>query len=179
MRVLHMLSVVDGPVVPVSTAEGVPFDDFYRREAASVYRALSLALGDADLGHDATDEAMARAYQHWGKISGYDNPAAWAYRVGLNWARSRIRKRRREVSSASPADVDLRSSVFDGSVDHSLRDALARLPLEARSVVVLRYLLDWPTADVAEALGVAEGTVKSRLARALDRLSVLLQESES
>ena len=163
------VAAVSGPGRP-------SFDEFYRRDSASVYRSLSLALGDSELGRDATDEAMARAYQHWRKISGYENPAGWAYRVGLNWARSRLRKRGREVVSDLEVDVGRAASVFESSDDPGLRDALAQLPLKFRSVVVLRYLLDWSTADVAAALGVAEGTVKSRLARALERLAVVLEE---
>ncbi len=168
------MSVALEEVAPLSSVE---FEDFYRAQSASVYRALSLALGDTDFGREATDEAMARAYQHWRNLSGYDNPAAWTYRVGLNWARSQLRKGHRELSTASPEPASLGGSVFDGSIDRSLQDALARLPVEARSVVVLRYLLDWSTADVAEALGVPEGTVKSRLTRALHRLQALLEES--
>ena len=54
--------------------------------------------------------------------------------------------------------------------DPAIAAAIARLPLDQRSVVVLRYYLDWSTEEVAEALGVAPGTVKSRLHRALRRL---------
>jgi RNA polymerase sigma factor (sigma-70 family) len=60
-----------------------------------------------------------------------------------------------------------------------LMTALAELSPRARAVVALRFLDDLPVAEVAAALGVAEGTVKSQTARALDRLKSVLAEPES
>ena len=135
-------------------------------------RALALTLGDTGLGVEATDEAMTRAYQRWSQVSAYDNPAGWVYRVGLNWARSRRRKWVREVFRSESPD---REAPPAPEVDPALDEALAALPVEQRSVVVLRYLLDWSEFQTAEALEIAPGTVKSRLSRALDRLAVALE----
>ena len=80
------------------------FPDFYRVNHLSVFRALAATLGDTDLAREAADEAMTRAFQHWQSVSGYDNPPGWVYRVGLNWARSRLRKQKREdLHDAPPA----------------------------------------------------------------------------
>ena len=147
------------------------FEAFYRTEADGLYRALTLALGDAELGHDAADEALARSYQHWRRISGYDNPAGWAYRVGLNWARNRLRRRSREIVSGQVPAVAV------AGAEPALIDALADLPLKVRSVVVLRYYLDWSTAQVAESLSIPEGTVKSRLSTGLATLARALEET--
>ena len=147
------------------------FEAFYRSESEGLYRALTLAVGNVDLAREATDEGFVRAYQHWRKINAYDNPAGWVYRVALNWARSRLRKTKREVITA-----DVRELAIGFSADHDLIDAVQQLPLEFRSVVVLRYLMQWSTAEVAEALGVPSGTVKSRLSRALGQLRTSLDE---
>jgi RNA polymerase sigma-70 factor (ECF subfamily) len=64
------------------------FEGFYKAEADRVYRALAVTLGDRDLAREATDEAMARAYARWSKVSAHDNPGGWVFRVGLNWATS-------------------------------------------------------------------------------------------
>ena len=72
------------------------FESFYRAEADRLYRALAVTLGDPQLARDAADEAMARAYAHWGRVRDHDNPGGWAFRVGLNWATSWWRKVRRE-----------------------------------------------------------------------------------
>lgn len=147
------------------------FDAFYRRERAPLFRALALTLGDADLAADAVDEAMARAYQRWGTVSRYDNAAGWVYRVALNWAISSLRRRRRWV----PGPVD--GSVGEPQLpDPLLAEAVRSLPVAQRSVVVLRFHLDWSLEQIAVALGVPVGTVKSRLHRALTTLRETLGE---
>ena len=142
------------------------FSDFYRSTWPGVARALAVALGDRDLAVDATDEAMARAYPRWSTLAAYDNPGAWVYRVGLNWARSHRRRLARRLPWSQPTD-ELPAPVADPAV----RDALLALPLKLRSVVVCRLLLDWSVDDTATALGVRPGTVQSRLHRALRTLN--------
>jgi len=148
------------------------FDDFYEANLDPLYRALSLALGNPDVAHEAVDEAMARALQRWDTVGEYRSPAGWVYRVALNWARSRFKARRREV---------LTDRWQAASIEHSshpdLHRALAELPTNARSVVVLRYFLGWSTDEVSEALNIAPGTVKSRLSRALSALETTLRET--
>lgn len=141
------------------------FDAFYRRERTAVYEALAFTLGEADLAAEAADEAMARAFQRWARIRRYDNPAGWAYRVGLNWAVSRIRRRRRVRSVAEVPDGS--GQADPPLLDEQLAAAVAALPVKQRSVVVLRCHLDWSVPQIAAALGVADGTVKSRLHRGL------------
>lgn len=144
---------------------GPAFERFYRRHAGEVRRALCLALGDADLGSEAADEALARACERWYEVAGYANPAGWLYRVGLNWARTHQRRNRWRDRRPVPE-----RAVLAVPGDPELAAALDRLTTEHRAVVVCRYYLDWSVADTAVALDVPEGTVKSRLARALDIL---------
>ncbi len=146
------------------------FEAFYEQHYADVVKALSLTLGDAGWGREAADEAMTRAFDRWADIATYDNPAGWTYRVGLNWARSWHRKLARRLPWSEP-EVSLPTAS-----DPSLEEALASLDLKYRSVVVCRYLLDWSTDDTATALGIAPGTVKSRLSVGLDRLRSQLDE---
>lgn len=150
------------------------FEDFYRARREQVFRGLALTLRDRDLAADATDEAMARAYQHWRTVSSYNNPEGWTYRVGLNWARSRMRKSKREVHGFR---LDAKAAPEVSPPDPSLAAALEQLPLQQRAVVVLRFYFDWSTEQVAKALGVPKGTVKSRLSRALERLETHVEVS--
>jgi DNA-directed RNA polymerase specialized sigma24 family protein len=142
------------------------FDRFYRDNADDLRRALCLAVGDVDLGTDAADEAMARAYERWTDVSTYANPTGWAYRVGLNWAISRQRRHRWRDRRPVP---DGAAPAVPGDPD--LSTAIAALRIEERAVVVCRYLLDWSVDDTAASLGIPTGTVKSRLARALEHLA--------
>lgn len=154
-----------------------PFTAFYRANSDRVYRALAVSLGNDDLARDAADEAMARAYARWDRVRKLDSPAGWVYRVGLNWATSWWRKLRRQC----PPIGDERHQAGDAPDPASLvaRAALDRLPLAQRAVVVCRVLLDLSTTETANVLGIAEGTVKSRLARALTALRGSLTEEDA
>jgi DNA-directed RNA polymerase specialized sigma24 family protein len=153
---------------------GEPFEAFYRGNVDRIHRALCLTLGDANLGREATDEAMARAYARWPRVGVLDNPAAWVYRVGLNWAVSWWRKVRRERPTL--ADAPHPGVPPPDPAGLAARAALDRLPLTQRSVVVCRVLLELSTTETAAVLTISEGTVKSRLARALAALRTALTE---
>jgi RNA polymerase sigma factor (sigma-70 family) len=146
------------------------FEDFYRQARPDVARALALALGDAELAREATDEAMTRAYERWRTVSGLDNPGGWVYRVALNWSLSVLRRRRRSLQPLYAADrVDL-----PPVADPDIHRALAELDVKHRSVVVCRHLLGWSVEQTALALGLRVGTVKSRLSRATRHLQTRL-----
>ncbi|HET6953136.1 MAG TPA: sigma-70 family RNA polymerase sigma factor [Acidimicrobiales bacterium] len=157
---------------------GRTFEDFYRAEWASVRRAVGFAVGEAELARDCVDEAMTRAYERWDQVGRMDRPAGWVYRVAINQARNRGRRRkvewaRRPAPLAPGPGAD---TVADTVADPAIAAAVALLPVEQRAVVVLRFYLDWSTEEVARALDIAEGTVKSRLHRALRRLENSLRE---
>ena len=155
------------------------FEGFYRAEVDRVYRALVVTLGDRDLAREATDEAMARAYARWGTVSAHDNPGGWVFRVGLNWATSWWRKVRRERPLLLDADAAHAPSAGPDPVGVAAFAALQAQPRGYRAVVVCRVLLGLSTVETAAALGVAEGTVKSRLARALAGMREALTAEET
>ena len=75
----------------------------------------------------------------------FDNPGGWVYRVGLNWATSRLRKTRRE-RSLSPKEAG--AAVTGPAPGATVAvNALAELPMGQRAVVVCRVLFQWSTAD--------------------------------
>ena len=151
------------------------FEDFYRHHRAEVLRAVGFTLREPDLALEVTDEAFARAVERWQQVGTTTNPAGWVYRVALNLARNRIR--RLSLERRKPVTAHTRDHwTDDACADPTIARALARLPVEQRAVVVLRYHLDWSVEAVAAALGVAPGTVKSRLHRALAQLAILLEE---
>ncbi len=149
------------------------FDEFFARHHAEMIRALTLALGDVEFGRDAAAEGFARALERWSTVCEYSNPTGWVYRVGLNWARSGRRKMRRERPGLRLTET---AAPEHAPSDHQLVAALGRLSIEHRTVVVGRFYLDWSEAQLAEALDVAPGTVKSRLSRALTQLANLMED---
>ena len=154
----------------VSATDG--FEAFYRSAYGSVASALAYTLGDVDFGAEAADEAMARAFARWATVRTLANPVGWVYRVGLNWARSVLRRLHRR-----PQEQRLAVAVEPATVaDVELRQALLALDVSLRSVVVCRYLFDWSVEQTAGALGLRAGTVKSRLHRAMALLEARLAE---
>lgn len=149
------------------------FEAFYGRERDPLVRALTFATGDPAAASDAVDEAMARAYQRWARVSTYDNPAGWVYRVALNHSRSVFRKLGRVRVGAVPD----RSVAPSQLPDEALWRAVDRLPEAQRDAVVLRFLLDWNNAEIAQALDVPEGTIKSRVSRGLAALRERLDDT--
>jgi RNA polymerase sigma-70 factor (ECF subfamily) len=147
------------------------FGTFFESHHVEMVRAMTLALGDPDLGRDAAAEGFARALQRWSTVSGFSNPEGWVYRAGINWARSRWRKTRRERFGLQ-IDGEARPTA---PRDEALVRSLRRLSVDHRTVVVGRYYLDWSEEQLATALDIAPGTVKSRLSRALTQLSELME----
>ena len=176
-------STVDVPVEVVHDEDDHDdrddFEVFYAGNQERLIRALALTLGDIDLATEAVDEAMARAVQRWDQVRRFDNPSGWVYRVALNWATSVLRRRRvgESVRAVYAARAELTT---DGPVDPDTRlaQAVTRLPVRLRSVVVCRFYLDLGVEETARSLGIKPGTVKSRLHRALTTLEGTLREEE-
>ena len=157
---------------PATTApQQNDFDAVYRQHRNEIGSALAFTLGSKSLAEEAVDEAMARAFQRWKTVGAYENAAGWVYKAGLNWGRSwqrsMFRRKRREdlVSQSVPTTTTELTGVRS-----ELMEALIDLSVDQRAVVVLRFYCDWSVSDTAEALDVSEGTVKSRSARALEKL---------
>lgn len=148
------------------------FEAFYRRERDGLRRAVAFAVGDHGLAGEAVDEAMARAYQRWTRIGGYDDPAGWVYRVAVNWARSGWRRARRLVVGAVPETT---ATPPHDLPDPALWAAVASLPPGQRDALVLRFVLDWPHERIASALDITTGTARSRVTRGLQRLRTDLE----
>jgi len=147
------------------------FSDFYSAHRDATYRAVLVATRNPHRAEDAVQEAFLRAYDRWDSVQHHDRPHAWVIRVALNVATSWWRRHRREQASppdrpappdARPMDADLVRLVWD-------------LPKRQRQVVALRVLADLSVTDTAQALGMAEGTVKATLHRALRRLRGALE----
>jgi DNA-directed RNA polymerase specialized sigma24 family protein len=156
----------------VSTS-GLDFAEFYRRSADECLRTVLLSVADLDTAQDLVDEAFARAWASWRTVSRHPAPAAWVVRTALNANISRWRRRHREVPVPDPglvADLPAVPWASGGPGDPRIRAALMRLPVRQRQVVALRLFLDLDTRRTAQVLGIAPGTVKEHLGRALASL---------
>ncbi len=139
----------------------------------SFMRAAYAMLGSWPAAEDAVQTTLTELYARWPRISS-GNPEAYGRRTLVNTCIGVSRKRRREVVTDRVPEV----ATGDGQAPVDLMDALARLSVRDRAVVALRYLEDLSVREVALALDLPEGTVKSQCARALTRLEALLSPAE-
>ena len=135
------------------------FDAFVEASEPRLRRALVAALGQ-QAGLDATGIALAYAWEHRHRMSGMQNPAGYAYRVG----RTRVGRRRREPHF-SPVPTSIEHDVEPG-----LPAALADLSEQQRAAVMMVHADGWTRHEAAEALGVSVSSLDTHLARGLRRL---------
>lgn len=154
---------------------GLGFEEFYSAYRDSVYRAVLVATRNPDQAEDAVQEAFMRAYDRWDTVQRHERPRAWVSRVALNVATSWWRRNRREHGEPPdrPAAPDARP------LDEHLVRLVWALPKRQRQVVALRILADLSIAETATLLGLAEGTVKATLHRALATLRGRLEQDDA
>ena len=146
----------------------------------AIYRISFAIVGDEADARDSTQETFIAA---WRRIRGLRDPDrfdAWLQRIAINSARMTLRARgRRRVREIPAGDIAMLAGTSD-QADHERADpdllgaALARLPVEQRTILVLHYLEGNAVATLAETLEIPAGTVKSRLASARQALRAAL-----
>ncbi|MFJ8582214.1 SigE family RNA polymerase sigma factor [Micromonospora sp. NPDC093277] len=153
--------------------EATSFDAFYRATRQRLFEFLHALTGDPAEAQDVLHEAYARAWQRWSTVTTYEAPEAWVRTVARRIAVSRWRRARNRLiahrRSGPPGEIP-----GPDANRVALLTALARLPVEQRTAIVLHHLCDLPVAEVARETGTPEGTVKARLARGRRALAGLL-----
>ena len=151
------------------------FAALIQEHGRSMYRsARALLPGDAQ-AQDAVGEAVLLAWQSIPRLRDPSAAKSWLLRICVNCACGQRRKTGREV--ALEGLEERAAPEKDGEVSY-LWDAVRALPEDQRLAVLLYYYEDMPVAEIARTLGIAQGTVKSRLSRGRDRLRQMLQEEE-
>lgn len=155
-------------------------EEFAQRYLEEVRRCVRLAYvlcGDEGLAEEVVGDAFATCWPHFraGKV---DDVHGYLRRSVVNAMHSRFRRRRLERAHLARAARDrstARPSDESAATDRAtLWSALLSLPMDQRSVLVLRFLEDRSEAETAEILGVKVGTVKSRASRGLEVLRARL-----
>ena len=168
----------DGELVTAAQAgDAAAVDLLLRRHYDRVHAVCRRIAGGTRDADDAAQEAMIRVVQNLDRFDGRAAFGTWVYRIATNTALDELRKRKRRPQLHVIADED-DHRVLDGPVDQiahreidsvvdriTIDDALADLPEEFKVAVVMRDVGDLDYADIAAALDVPIGTVKSRIAR--------------
>jgi RNA polymerase sigma-70 factor (ECF subfamily) len=148
-------------------------DAFASLAAASADRLFALArliLRDTDAAEDATQEALVKAWRELPRLRDPDRFEAWLRRLLVNacYDETRRHRRRAEVRSI-PAFERVGDDPAPSFLDRDRVDrGLRRIPVEQRVVLVMHHHLGLTHVEIAEALGVPLGTVKSRLRYAVE-----------
>jgi RNA polymerase sigma-70 factor (sigma-E family) len=157
--------------------------ELFQAHYAGIAR-LAAMLG-ADDPEDVAQEAFARLYRRQAALRDPDAALSYVRAIVCNLTRNRARHlsvARRWLSAAQEAagqTASYEEPALAGEEHSELRAALAALPPRQRQALVLRYWLDLPYVEIAEAMGVSVGTVKAQLSRGTDTLARKLEGSPS
>jgi RNA polymerase sigma-70 factor (ECF subfamily) len=150
----------------------VGFDDFYRAELPGLLT-LARALAGPTAADDVAQEAMLATYRRWEEVRQLQDPAQWARRTCANLAVSSFRRRMVELRGLTRLAGRRDLPVVD-EASEEFWAAVRTLPRRQAQCAALRYVYAMSGADIAETLGIGEGSVKVHLARARRALALAL-----
>ena len=145
-------------------------DDLFRRHWRDVWQAAYALTSRRELANDVAQEAFVRALTRGDRFDPARPFRPWVTKIAVNLALDELRRERR--LGAEPPETAVEDPL--AASDAALR-AVARLETDRRTVVVLHYWLDVSTPEIAQLLDVPQGTVASRLSRALNELRIDLE----
>ena len=148
----------------------------------AVFRLSYLLLGDPDDAEDIAQETFLRAWNHLKRFDSTRPLRPWLLSIASNLASNRRRSAGRYLSALTRAfrnEPASSASIEEKSTQHmeasNLWKAVQTLSVPDQQIVYLRYFLELSVAETAQVLNIADGTVKSRLSRALERLRGIIQ----
>lgn len=149
------------------------FTQRYEGIKARLYRTALLYLGDASAAEEALDETVCKALHSCRGLRQPEYFNTWITRILLNVCADE-RKRKKKLMNLS----DIPEIAAESYDSLPLRDAVARLPKELSSVVILRYFSGYTLKEAADILDIPQGTAATRQRRALALLRLDLGEEE-
>jgi RNA polymerase sigma-70 factor (ECF subfamily) len=164
--------------------EAAGWETIVQAHQAAVFRLAYLLLGDPAEAEDTAQETFVRAYHALGRFDTERPLRPWLLHIAANLARNRRRAVGRYLAALQRAWVaepergrppQVEQLAGQAAEAQALWQAVQRLARADQEVIYLRFFLELPEAEMAAALGVAAGTVKSRLHRALKRLRVVIE----
>ena len=154
------------------------FEVFYERHWATTVTVAGALCRDVAVAEELAQEAFARAFGRWARVSRLERPELWVRRVALNLAVSRFRRRQAETRALGRAGAR-RRRVSDQPFAPEVEEfwaALRSLPARQAQAAALFYVDDLSIVQIAGLLGCAPGTVKAHLHAARARLRVVLDD---
>lgn len=169
-----MITRTDAELVrDVQRGSGSAAEALFDRHWPRAWRAAYGVLGDRQRADDAAQTAILRALERIASLRDGGAFGPWLLRIVVREALDGRRRTRREAPLEAASDVA--ASDAPDVADPALADAMRALTPERRAVVVLHFWLGHPLPEVAEILGIPQGTAHSRLSRALSQLRTHLE----
>jgi RNA polymerase sigma-70 factor (ECF subfamily) len=144
-------------------------EQLYRERYSGFVDSLTPVAGSRDRARDVVQEAFARALRESKRLRREESLAAWVWRIAFRLA---VRERRRPDEDELPESL----TILHERRDPLLANAVRSLPPKRRLILFLRYYAEFTYPEIAEAVGVAEGTVAATLAQAHAALLDVMME---
>lgn len=161
-------------VVRAKNGDKNSFCNLIRENKLSMYRVAKSILGKEEDVEDAVSEAILKAYKNIKALKDESLFKTWLIRIVINESNTIYKKRNKEIIVEKEHFINVQ--INDKYKDLTLYNAINSLDEDLRVTTILFYFEDMKYKDIAKVLGIKEGTVKSRLSRAKDRLYNMLKE---
>jgi RNA polymerase sigma-70 factor, ECF subfamily len=159
------------------------FETLVRRHRDRLWAVALRTMRDPDEAADALQDGLISAFRAAGSFRAESAVTTWLHRIVVNACLDRIRRRAARpsvpLSKQTTEPADRRDRIAERDAALLIEAALAQLPVDQRTAIVLVDIEGYPVAECAAILDVAEGTVKSRCARGRARLAVILSDERN
>jgi RNA polymerase sigma-70 factor (ECF subfamily) len=161
------------------------FRHIVERYQGAVYNLAYRMLGTPEEAEDAAQEIFVRIYRQLGRYDPERKFSTWTLAIATNFCIDQLRRRRMQlvpleniIPWARTRDSGPEGEALSSESRDEMQRLLKRLPEKYRAPLVLRYWEDLSCAEIAEILGVPEGTIKTQIHRARKQLGKMLEGAE-
>jgi RNA polymerase sigma-70 factor (sigma-E family) len=161
------------PMAPAPEVSPAPRDAaaLFRTEYSRLVRLASLLVADRGAAEEVVQDAFVKLHSRWWSIREPDKAAAWLRTAVLNGARTQRRRTLRPVRAPRSSDAPAAEhGALAADLHRRAIDALRLLPARQRAVLVLKFYEGLSEAEIASALGISTGSVKTHVHRGIDAL---------
>ena len=169
--------VAPGVEAVAAQTSPLPFEDFYALEHRRLYGAMCLITGNRHDAEELMQEAFLKVWERWDRVRELDDPVGYLYRTAMN--AFRMRYRRAKIAARRVARPVTRGDELDAFESRlELDRGLAALTPRQRAAVVLTDLLEFRSAEAADALHIRPSTVRKLAAQGRQRLRDVIGQSD-